>query len=152
MVLKWLNSAKNWSFLEGEISYKETNVYEIGKNFLESWYSQRGEKPSVKLDNREDVLAEIDRISSETAELSEFPTFFNMVRAYIRNYFWKASDGRDITIDIADLSSQQLEVLSMVYIVEVDNQAKSCVDYVVLDRTKTFLLSDSGQTIEKIIR
>ena len=27
MVLKWLNSAKNWSFLEGEISYKETNVY-----------------------------------------------------------------------------------------------------------------------------
>ena len=75
-----------------------------------------------------------------------------MVRAYIRNYFWKASDGRDITIDIADLSSQQLEVLSMVYIVEVDNQAKSCVDYVVLDKTKTFLLSDSGQTIEKIIR
>lgn len=150
MILKYLDAGDNWNFLEGSIAYRYVSMYDVVKHYLKGLETNHVSYEDLKTKN--EVFEELERVVKQTKEISEIPTVFNMMKNYIKDYFWKAKDGREIVIDNTNLSSQQPELLSGIYIVEVDNGGKAGVDYVLLDRKKAFILSDKGQTVETLIK
>ncbi len=142
MILKFKNSDGNWSFREGEITYRQTPWEYVLKKFVEGFDPKVGSTAT-----REELERMItDRMTDCNIGISER----DIALYFIENRFSDFDCATDVVLSTDNI--KDFKSVLGVYFVQIWNREDASAEYILLEMgtTEAYLLSDSGKTIEKL--
>ncbi len=141
MVLKFKNSDGNWSFREGEVTYRFVPWVDVLREFVEEF------EPQLSSSATREALGKM--IADRDVDCDTFTSEREIAMSYIEKHFSEYDCATDIALSTENVPDYK-SVLG-VHFIEIWNCEKASAEYILLDtEIQAYLLSDSGKTIEKL--